>query len=176
MRDDICQIAGSINRSPSAAQPPARMPAPAIRRRVDFYCRAGRLHGLIALVPIIYGAYQTQQGVQLAPWYWWAVVATLAFAWLARRPPSVRVSPIGISFPDKKSPLYLWDEMCEAHSREKELDILMADGEHVLIAYRPLRKCDAARIKRIVQSQFQIMAARAKTEVPSLPVSPAMAA
>jgi hypothetical protein len=144
-----------------------------LRRKVDFYDTAGRLHGLIVLVPVLYGAVQTYRHVPLQPWYWYSVLATLAFAIFARRSPFLRLSPAGISFPEKKSRTYAWEQMAEAHARDDELDILMSDGEHVTISYRNMRQSDIDRVKKLIKQQFQVLAARAAQTPAPVPAAKA---
>ena len=127
------------------------------------------MHGVIALVPLLYGAFQTWRGQPLSVWFWGMVVATLGFAILARRPPYLRLSPGGLSFPDKSSREYPWNEMREARARAEQLDILLADGLNVVISYRSMRRRDIDRLKRLMKAQFQAMAERAKqADVPEV--------
>lgn len=132
-----------------------------LTRKYDFHDNAGRLHSVIVLLPILYGAWQTYQGQKLEPWFWWMVLATLVFAIFARRPAIVQLGPKGICFPEQKSPEYPWDQMCEAHARADALEILLNDGQRITIEYKPLRRCDIERLKRLVKSQFRLMAERA---------------
>jgi hypothetical protein len=131
-----------------------------LTRKYDFYDTGGRLHGVIVLLPILYGTVQTSQGQTLEPWFWWMVLATLGFAIFARRPARVQLNPTGIRFPEQKSPEYPWDQMCEAHARADALEILLSDGQRIAIEYKPLRRCDIERIKHLVKSQFKLMADR----------------
>lgn len=163
MRDDVTKILSPGVPGPTIGARGVRLHQRALRRRVDFYDTAGRLHGVIALVPLLYGMIQTQRGVHLQPWFWWMVGATVLFAVFVRRAPVLRFSPNGISFPEKKSEIYPWDQMCEAHAGANALDILLADGQRLTISYRRMRASDINRVKRLVKSQFQYMAATAQT-------------
>jgi len=162
MRDDLAKIVSPAAPSPTIGERGMHLHQRAIRRRVDFYDTAGRLHGIIALLPLMYGVFQTQRGQPLQPWFWWMVAATVGFAVLARRSPFLRLSQNGISFPDKKSPVYPWDQMCEAHARAESLDLILIDGQRVMISYKQMRASDIDRVKRLVKSQFQYMASAAK--------------
>jgi len=164
MRNELHRIISPGGPDAAIGEAGLRLHLVPIRRRIDFYDTAGRLHGLIALVPIMYGIVQTQRGRSLQPWYWYMVVAILGFAIFARRAPYLRLSPNGLSFPERKSPEYPWDQMCEAHARADELDILMTDGKHVAISYKKMNGGDVARVKRLIKLQFQLMAARAQAE------------
>lgn len=143
-----------------------RMP---VHRRIDFYDCGWRIHGLIALAPLAYGAVQTWREQPLSTWFWGMVVATLGFAVFARRPACLRLSPGGLSFPDQSSREYPWQEMREARARNEQLDILMADGLNVVISYRKLRRRDIDRLKRLMKAQFQAMAEYAKAADASEP-------
>lgn len=162
MRNDIGKIIPPSTPGATIGEAGVRLHVQPLRRRIDFYDTAGRLHGLIVLVPILYGAFKTYQHEPLQPWYWYSVLGTLAFAIFARRAPFLRLTSKGVSFPEKQSPIYPWDQMTEAHARADELDILMADGEHVTISYRKMRRSDIERVKRLVKQQFQVMAQRAQ--------------
>ena len=165
MPKELTQLVSAASPAPTIGEHGVKLHQHALRHRIDFYDTAGRLHGMIALVPIVYGMIQTQRGEPLQPWFWWTVAATIGFAIFARRAPFLRISPAGISFPEKKSPVYKWEEMCEAHARKDELDILLADGQHVTISYRNMRATDIDKLKRLIKSQFQYMAASAQSSV-----------
>jgi hypothetical protein len=143
-----------------------------IRKRIDFYDTTGRLHGLIVLVPLLYGIIQVQRGQELSPWFWLMVLATFAFALFVHRPACVRLTPTGISMPDRGPIEYAWNEMAEARAREGELHILMGNGLRVQIPYRRLRGHDIERLKRLVRWQFEAMAARAAEAPAPAPASP----
>jgi hypothetical protein len=162
MRDDLSRVIAPTGPSPTIGDRGVRLHEHAIRRRFDFYDTAGRMNGLIVLLPIIYGVVETQGGRELQPWFWWLMLTTVAFAVFVRRPPFVRLTPKGICFPEKRSPLYLWNQMCEAHARADELEILLSSGEHVTISYRKLRRYDIERIRRLIKSQFQWMSQQAR--------------
>jgi hypothetical protein len=133
-----------------------------IHRAIDFYNTAGRLHGLIVLVPLVYGVIQSERGAHLSLVFWGLALATVAFAIFGRRPPSVRLTPSGISFPENRSPEYPWDQMAEARAHASALDIVLSTGQTVQISYRKLRRTDVGRLKRLIRLQFQAMAEKVK--------------
>jgi hypothetical protein len=163
-RNDPSKLIGPVEVGPTIGEVGLRLHQTPLRRRVEFFDTAGRLHGLIALAPIIYGVIQTQRGAGLNPTFWWMVVGTTAFALLVRRTPLLRLSPEGISFPQVSPTCYAWNEMCEAHARADGLDILLTSGQRVTISFKKMRSTDVERVKHIIKSQFRVMAARAAVE------------
>jgi hypothetical protein len=161
-RDDVYRLIEPTGLSPTIGERNMNLRRMPVWRKLDFFDKSGRLHGLIVLVPILYAFMQTQRGEALSSWFWWITLGIVGFALFARRPPYVRLGPGGISFPEKKSSEFLWDRMVEARAKDEELDILMEDEQHVTIAFRKLRRGDSNRIKRLIQAQFQAMAERAK--------------
>lgn len=136
-----------------------RMP---VHARHDFYDTAGRMHGLIVLVPLGYAGIQMFRGVELGTWFWIFTIATVCFAIFARRPPFLRLNAIGISFPDSRSPDYPWEQMIEARARAEDLEIVMTNGLRFEIPFRKMRMRDIKRLKRLIRSQFEAMAEVAK--------------
>lgn len=136
-----------------------RMP---VHGRHDFYDTAGRLHGLIVLVPIGYAFIQMMRGHELGTWFWIFTIATVCFAIFARRAPFLRLNAIGISFPESRSPDYPWDQMVEARARAEDLEIVMTNGLRFEIPFKRMRLRDIKRLKRLIKSQFQAMAEMAK--------------
>lgn len=130
--------------------------------RHDFYDTAGRLHGLIVLVPIVYAFIQVMRDVELGSWFWIFTIMTVCFAIFARRAPFLRLNAIGISFPESHSPEYPWDQMIEARARAEDLEIVMLNGLRFEIPFKKMRSRDIKRLKRLVKSQFDAMAKMAR--------------
>jgi len=166
MRDVLSKIIKPTGPSPTIGEAALRKQAAGsagpIHRPIEFYDTAGRLYGLIVLVPLVYGIIQSQRGQPLSLIFWGMAAATVAFAVFGRRPPSVRLTPSGISFPENRSPEYPWDQMSEARAHASELDIVLTSGQTVQISYRKLRRTDVGRLKRLIRLQFMAMAEKAK--------------
>jgi hypothetical protein len=165
MSNDIRRIIEPSEPGATIGNAALRLHVSPLRRTIDFYDTAGRLHGLIVLVPIFYGAIRLYDGQPLQPWYWYMVLGTLAFAIFARRAPFLRLAPQGVSFPERNSSVYAWDQMCEAHARDGELDIVLSNGQRVTISYAKMRRSDIERVKKLVKQQFKLMAARAQAQM-----------
>jgi hypothetical protein len=161
-KDDVYRLIDPAPPGPTIGDRNVRLVRMPVHHRIDFYDTAGRLHGLIILLPVLYAFIRTQLGQPLSSWFWWITLGTVAFALLARRPPYVRLSAGGISFPEKKSPEFPWDEMREARARDYDLDILMQDGQHLTIQFPKMRRSDVKRLKRLIKGQFQAIAERAQ--------------
>jgi hypothetical protein len=161
-KDDVYRLIDPAPPGPTIGERNLRLVRMPVHHRVDFYDTAGRLHGLIILLPALYALVRIQLGQPLSNWFWWLTLGTLVFALFARRPPYVRLNAVGISFPEKKSPDYPWDEMREARARDQDLDIVMQDGQHITISFPKLRRADVKKLKRLIKSQFDAIAERAK--------------
>ena len=161
-KDDVYRLIDPAPPGPTIGDRNVRFVRMPVQHRTDFYDTAGRLHGLIILLPVVYAFIRVQLGQPLSSWFWWITLGTVAFALFARRPPYLRLAAGGISFPEKKSPEYPWDEMREARAREYDLDILMQDGQHITISFPKLRRSDVKRLKRLIKAQFEAIAERAK--------------
>ncbi|WP_428938553.1 hypothetical protein [Fontivita pretiosa] len=162
MRDELTKAIQGDVRGPTIGHANLCLRPMPIRNRIDFYDTAGRLHGLIVAVPLLYGLIQLSRGQTLSLFFWVLVLATGCFAIFARRPPCVRLTPRGLSLPDKDNTEYPWDEMIEARAREHEMLITMSSGQRVQVSYRRLRGCDIERLKRLIRWQFEAMAERAR--------------
>lgn len=162
MRDPMRAFLQPSGPTPTIGAQNVRLRKMPVHRRIDFYDTAGRLHGLIVLVPLLYGAIQVYREQALSGWFWSLAIATTAFAIFARRAPYLRLSPGGISFPEKGPREYPWDQMLEARAREEQLDIVLADGLNLVISYRKMRRRDIDRLKRVMREQFKAMAERAR--------------
>lgn len=163
-RDDVHRLIKPTEPGPTIGTRNLRLTRMPVHRRHDFHDKAGRMHGLIVLLPVIYAFIQHLREQPLSSWFWWMLLATVAFALFARRAPYLRLSAFGISFPEHKSEEYPWDQMTEARARNDELDLLLLDGRHVVISFKKLRPIDQRRVKKLVKAQFQAMAERAKAQ------------
>ena len=161
-KDDVYRLIDPAPPGPTIGERNVRVVRMPVHHRIDFHDKSGRLNVLIILVPVIYAFIRILLGQPLSSWFWWFTLGTVAFALFARRPAYLRLSAVGISFPDKKSAEYPWDEMREARARDDGIDILMQDGQRIAISFPKLRGGDVKRIKRLIKAQFEAIAERAQ--------------
>jgi|SoiMethySBSTD1v2_1073268.scaffolds.fasta_scaffold1336085_2 hypothetical protein len=161
-KDDVYRLIDPAPPGPTIGERNVRLVRMPVHHRVDFYDKSGRLNALIILVPVLYAFIRIQLGQPLSSWFWWITLGTVVFALFARRPAYLRLGAAGISFPEKKSPDFAWDEMREARARDEGIDILMQDGQHITISFTKMRRADVMRIKRLIKAQFEAIAERAQ--------------
>jgi hypothetical protein len=148
--------------TPTIGQQNIKLVSMPIQRQMDFFDKAGWWHLLVVLIPILYGTIQTYRGAELTNWFWWLSAATVFWAMFVRRPPYIRLSAAGISFPESKSPEYAWETMAEARAHGDELSIVLSDEQQLKIVFNKMRQSDAKRVKRLIRAQFEAMAERCK--------------
>lgn len=162
MNSELRKLLKPSEPAPTIGERNMTLRAMPVRSRHDFYDTAGRLHGLIVLLPVAYGVFQTQLHHPLTPLFWWLVLGTVCFALFARRHPFLRLTAVGISFPESKSPEYPWDEMIEARSRQDELELVMLNGLRLEIPFKNMRTSDINRLKKLIRGQFAALGERAR--------------
>src|SRR5262245_16447431 len=134
-KDDVYRLIDPAPPGPTIGERNVRVVRMPVCHRIDFYDKSGRVNALIILVPVIYAIVRVVLGQPLSGWFWWLTLGTVVFALFGRRPAYLRLAPGGISFPEKKSQEYAWDEMCEARARDSDLDIVMQDGQSITIPF-----------------------------------------
>ena len=145
--------------TPEDARPTKRLQK--LRRTVEFRT-PDVMHRFIAAVPLTVGAWNLASGRSPDPLFWWLVVATLMFHLLVRCTPYVRLTPGGLVFPQHEHKEVKWSELREARNTPDSMNLMLGSGEQIHIEYRKLRRRDVNRLRQLIKSQCQALAAEAR--------------
>jgi hypothetical protein len=158
----IASASDAARAAARTASSPTALALRKLRRTVEFRT-PDVFHRFIALAPLAYAGWCFATGTALPPLFWWLVVITILFHLLVKCTAYVRLTPVGLSFPQEgDSREVRWEELREARNTEHSMNLLLGTGEQVRIDYRKMRSRDVKRLRQIIRLQCQALADEAQ--------------